>query len=89
MIGIIGRSFDVTPEQVRGASLVEVFEGVAYADKRLEAFALRDLCREVALDRRKLFLEFFQLALGILQLFLEPQLFERRNRVFQRLLFFK
>ena len=47
------------PEEFQAAGLVELLEGVANADKRLESLAFLDLRFELALDHRKLLLELF------------------------------
>ncbi len=89
MLGRAVGSFEVAPEQVGGADLVELLEVLAQARKHFVALALLDLRFELTLDRVQLLLEFLELALGTLQLLLEAQLFERRHRMFQRFLFFK
>ncbi len=86
--GAVG-SFEVAPEQVGSADLVELLEVLAQAGQHFVTLALLDLRLELALDRLQLLLEFLELALGALQLLLEAQLFERRHRMFQRFLFFK
>jgi hypothetical protein len=87
--GRVFGSFEVAPEQVRGADLVELLEVLAQSRQDFVALTLLDLRLEFALDRLQLVLEFLELALGALQLLLEAQLFERRNRLFQRFLFFE
>ena len=82
------RPWQVAPEQVGGADLVELLEVLAQARKHFVALALLDLCLELTLDSRELALEFFELALGAMQLLLEAQLLERRHCLFQSLQFF-
>ncbi len=89
VLGGAVRSFQVAPEQVGGADLVEFLEVLAQSRKHLVALSFLDLRFELTLDRVQLVLEFLELALGTLQLLLEAQLFERRHRMFQRFLFFK
>ena len=88
VFGRVFRPFEIPPEQVRSADLVELLEVLAKPTEHFVALAFLDLRLKFALDRLQFLLELLELVLGLLQLLLETQLLERRHCLFQRLQFF-